>query len=718
MNPPEAMMLVSCRCMTKKSNCFKRGGKTTNEQSKLSEQNKNTMAASRNGLISGFWAAAMVIGAFAIGLQQMSSDRGIVDDATALCKSVLAFIMDVSTTTWMWIAFYAIFITAVLLGGFYSWVHGKIVASRPHTRPCPETTVAPCMLLSATKLSAAFEAGTLSSVYVTECYIRHIQRINPFLNALVYELYDEAREQARAADAKWAAWRKNARASAKPHWLTGVPCTIKECIHVKGCPNTSGHPRRKHIVSASDSATVARLRAAGCVFLGLTNVSELCMWMEANNKVYGITCNPYDTRRLVGGSSGGEGAAVAACFSAFGLGSDVGGSIRMPAFFNGVYGYKASAHLIPNRGQHPGARAKINHLLTTGPLCRFAEDLLPLSKALAEGGFLEDAHAFTPCPPLPATIHANLHNVSTVRNHQQHNNAVTSASRVAVPPKKKLRVFAITDFGLLLVPVAESQKQAVLRVAAHLEQRYDADVIILNIRDPSQNRPVPGKEQVPKDWNLFKLTLPMWTAHMTHDKNERSFIDFMSEGSMEGPIEPYGELLKWIFGKSAHTAMSVGLCVIEKTDEIFNSNARRDEQLRIGFQFREALQRELGDDAIIICPTYPFPAPKHHEPTWMPFQWQYTAAFNISQSPAINLPVWDNVPCGSTSPSYEAARAAGLPADHYLPKGVQVVSGWGNDGLALSVATILERDGVCGYRYPSWISAPEGVSLSPYSVAV
>ncbi|CUG93264.1 amidase-like protein, putative [Bodo saltans] len=438
------------------------------------------------------------------------------------------------------------------------------------------------------------------------------------------------------------------------------------------------------------------------------------MWMEANNKVYGITCNPYDTRRLVGGSSGGEGAATAACFAAFGLGSDVGGSIRMPAFFNGVYGYKASAHLIPNRGQHPGARGQINHLLTTGPLCRFAEDLLPVARVIAEGGFLEDPVAYAPCPPLPLKVHTNLSDITSIRKHHQGIPSSSPLGNVSAP-KKKLRVFAITDFGLFLVPVAAAEKKAVLHVAAHLEHRYGAEVTVLNLRDPKENRPLPSVEQLPEGWDLFKMVLPMWTAHMTHDKEERTFIDFMSEGRLEHePLEPYREFIKWIFGRSAHTAMSVGLCVIEKTDELFNMEGLRAKQLAMGYRFRDAIQRELGDDAIIVCPTYPIPAPKHHEPTWKPFQWLYTAAFNVSQSPSVNVPVWDDVACGSAAPSYEAARMAGLPADHYIPKGVQIVSGWGNDALALSVAAMLDRDGVCGFRYPSWVSAPDGMSLSPH----
>ena len=105
----------------------------------------------------------------------------------------------------------------------------------------------------------------------------------------------------------------------------GVPCTIKECIAFTGMPQTAGIVARKGVVSQRDAVTVARLRAAGAIPLGVTNLSECGMWMESNNYVYGRTNNPYDTRCIAGGSSGGEAAIVGAGASPFGLGGDVGG---------------------------------------------------------------------------------------------------------------------------------------------------------------------------------------------------------------------------------------------------------------------------------------------------------------------------------------------------------------------------------------------------------
>jgi fatty acid amide hydrolase 2 len=128
---------------------------------------------------------------------------------------------------------------------------------------------------------------------------------------------------------------------------------------------------------------VARLRAAGAIPLGVTNVSELCMWMESINKVYGRSNNPYDPARTVGGSSGGEGAVIGAGGSPFGLGADIGGSIRMPAFFNGVFGHKPTGHLVDNGGQYPLPADPAMGYIVTGPLARRAEDLAPLVSVLA-----------------------------------------------------------------------------------------------------------------------------------------------------------------------------------------------------------------------------------------------------------------------------------------------------------------------------------------------
>ncbi len=233
---------------------------------------------------------------------------------------------------------------------------------------------------SATALAAAIRNGQCSSAAVVDAHIDHIQKVNPRLNAVVFERFELARQEARLADQRIA--------SAPPGQtlppLLGVPCTIKENFELEGTPQTSGLVARKGLINTTDAPSVARLRAAGAIVLGVTNCSELCMWMESNNRVYGRSNNPYNPAHIVGGSSGGEGAIIGAGGSPFGLGADVGGSIRMPAFFNGVFGHKPSPGIVPNAGQIPLPEGAIDRYCVTGPLARRAEDLMPLLRILSD----------------------------------------------------------------------------------------------------------------------------------------------------------------------------------------------------------------------------------------------------------------------------------------------------------------------------------------------
>ncbi|MFW5740001.1 MAG: amidase, partial [Myxococcota bacterium] len=236
----------------------------------------------------------------------------------------------------------------------------------------------PLLTLSATRLARMIRTRAVSSREVVDAHIRHVEAVNPALNAMVADRFEQAREEARAADERVA---REDPSELPP--LFGVPCSIKEAFALEGMPNTAGLVSRVGSRATTDATAVRRLRAAGAIPLGVTNVSELCMWMESDNRVYGRTRNPYDLGCTAGGSSGGEGAIIAAGGTPFGLGSDVGGSIRMPAFFNGIFGHKPTGGLIPNTGQFPIAHNEARRYLTTGPLCRRAEDLYPLVQILA-----------------------------------------------------------------------------------------------------------------------------------------------------------------------------------------------------------------------------------------------------------------------------------------------------------------------------------------------
>jgi fatty acid amide hydrolase 2 len=232
---------------------------------------------------------------------------------------------------------------------------------------------------SAVRLAAEIRRGGLSSRDVVEAHIEVLERWNPRINAVVIERYDDARRAAEEADAAVAA---AADPSALPP-LLGVPFTIKESIAVAGSVSCAGVVACRDRISERTATIAERVIDAGAIPLGFTNLSEMTLWVETENRVYGRTNNPYDTARTAGGSSGGEGAAIATGGSPFGLASDLGGSIRLPSFFCGVFGHKPTPGLVPMTGLYPEATGETARLGVCGPMARRAEDLGPLLAIMA-----------------------------------------------------------------------------------------------------------------------------------------------------------------------------------------------------------------------------------------------------------------------------------------------------------------------------------------------
>jgi fatty acid amide hydrolase 2 len=263
----------------------------------------------------------------------------------------------------------------------------------------PGAEPAPVTERSALSLARAIRARELSAREVVEAHIERTIRWAPHINAVIAERFDAARAEADAADAAIGA---AGPADPLPP-LLGVPCTVKESIAVEGMPNAAGVlARRDHRATASAPA-VQHLAKAGAIVIGVTNTSELTLWIESDNPLYGRSSTPYDPGRTAGGSSGGEGAAVGSGGSAFGLGSDIAGSIRIPALFCGVFGHKPSAGLVPTGGMWPPADGDSERMLGVGPLTRRAEDLMPLLEILSAGAAVGDP-AMVSLEGLPVTV--------------------------------------------------------------------------------------------------------------------------------------------------------------------------------------------------------------------------------------------------------------------------------------------------------------------------
>jgi amidase len=283
---------------------------------------------------------------------------------------------------------------------------------------------------SATQLAEMIRGKQVSPTEVLDAYIRRIEDVNPRLNALVTLSLEQAREAAAASETRIA---KGEPVGA----LEGVPVSIKDTIETAGIRTVSGTRLRENHVPAVDAPVVARLKRAGALVVGKTNVPECAMDLRSENPVFGRTSNPFNLTRVPGGSSGGEAASIASGCSAAGVGSDMGGSIRVPAHFCGIAGLKPTPGRVPGSGHFPGAAFGPFALGTSlGPMARRVEDLGLLLGVLA---------GFDPADPMSAPF--------GLRDYRKEK-------------LQGLRVMFYTDDGVS--PVTTATKEAVRRAAAAL----------------------------------------------------------------------------------------------------------------------------------------------------------------------------------------------------------------------------------------------------------
>ncbi len=231
------------------------------------------------------------------------------------------------------------------------------------------------VLESAVRQLELLKSGAISAAELAEAHIRQIERLNPKLNALVDFDAEQVRMRARMHDA-WRGHRER-----RP--LFGLPVTVKSSIATRGLKCEIGSLLHKGEIPAHDALAVARLRAAGALILGTTNCPEFLMAYETDNLLHGQTRNPWDLERTPGGSSGGESAAIAAGMSAAGLGSDSGGSVRVPAHFTGICSLKPTPGRIPGRGHLPPCVGPFQILGAIGLMARTIADVTLLFRMLS-----------------------------------------------------------------------------------------------------------------------------------------------------------------------------------------------------------------------------------------------------------------------------------------------------------------------------------------------
>jgi fatty acid amide hydrolase len=512
---------------------------------------------------------------------------------------------------------------------------------------------------SATALARQIAAGELSAVEVVKAHLRRIEDVNPRLNALIVPLFDQARADAQAADA--------ARDRGEPLGpLHGVPVTIKEMFDVTGTPSTLGIPAWADRRATADAPLVARLRKAGAIVLGKSNVPQLGMLFETDNPLYGRTNNPWDPARAPGGSSGGEAALVAARASPLGLGSDGGGSIRQPSHCCGLNGLKPTAGRLTMRG-HVGLPNWARGWVQPGPLARCVADLTLALKVLAAPGQEAFDSEIAPAP-------------------------LGDPAAVALGG---LRVGMYTDDGFF--PAAPALRRAVREAADALRER---GVQVEEFRPPD----------VWEAWDLyFRLFSADGLRFMRHCLG-KGLRDWRIQKVLTGARLPRATRpsLAWLFQRMGRPYEAVFLrCVSARPLSVGVYWRLLDEQTAYRDRFLRAL--DAGGFDALLCPPSGLPA-LTHGCYFGGVAGSYTLLYNLLGMPA------GVVAATRVRPGEESDRSAGKdPVSQAvreverdsagLPVGVQVAARHWREDVVLAVMAALEDH---FRRQPDYPARPPG----------
>ncbi|XP_058812822.1 fatty-acid amide hydrolase 2-like isoform X2 [Topomyia yanbarensis] len=371
----------------------------------------------------------------------------------------------------------------------------------------------------------------------------------------------------------------------KTYPLLGVPFTVKESCSLKGALLTGGSLPRQGLRASSDGEAVAHLRAAGCIPLLVSNTPEYCLSWESYNHITGRSLNPYDNRRTAGGSSGGEGALIAAGASLFGVGSDVAGSIRVPALFNGIFGHKPTAGVISIDGHFPtSSDEKFANFLTVGPMCRYAKDLPTLLHIMAG----PRAYKLR----LDETVYTN-----DIRIHYMED----------------------VGFNVGFIPVDDEIKIAMYRAVQYFKGH--------------------GLQTERAEFDHMNECLEMALCTLQSLEDVPSIFE-----NRENPKEKHSLLLelgKAMIGKSRFTLAGIMFYILFNTKHLF-SPKEQQLYLQMAQDLKKQMIDTLGTDGVLFLPTYPKAAIRHYESFGHITGVTYTMLFNALGFPGTHVPLGFN----------------------------------------------------------------------------
>ncbi|MFN9066740.1 MAG: amidase [Bdellovibrionales bacterium] len=438
---------------------------------------------------------------------------------------------------------------------------------------------------SARKMSELVRTQQISPVELVEKSLQRLELINPSLNARAEDLSQQALTTARDLENKIF----SAPEKYKNFPLLGVPVTVKEMFAMKGCLRTAGSLNYKNEVMDFDSTLVTRLKSAGAIPICTTNVPELGLWFETENILYGRTRNPYDLKRTSGGSTGGDAALIASLVTPLGLGSDIGGSVRIPAAFCGVYGHKPTWRRLPKTGHFPSTLESIqkvtketDSITTMGFLTREVEDLTLL--------------------------------METLSGPDQWDPTVES-------DWKTKKGFAL-DPQVNKIFVMESPK---MKLCAQSDQEVSAAV-----KTAAESFRTKGFEVHYLESNLFVDAFEIWSA-VTGATQGLPFYDKLTRGQS---ISLFKELSRHLIGHPRYTFPALITCVLD----LFKKPEAQIRGLEKAQSLHKKIEDLLGENNFLLMPVHPRVAPRHAMAYFRPFDFCMTGFLNPFGIPATSIP--------------------------------------------------------------------------------
>ncbi|XP_011875142.1 PREDICTED: fatty-acid amide hydrolase 2 [Vollenhovia emeryi] len=430
------------------------------------------------------------------------------------------------------------------------------------------------LLESAVSLAEKIRTKKVSSEEIVTAYIERCKEVNDLLNAIVESRYSDAIEEAKAVDATIEKCVDLEKIRITQPFL-GVPFTTKESNRVKGFVHSMGLPCRRTHRAEEDATAVRFLKEAGGIIIATTNVPELNLWSESRNNLYGQTNNPYNTTRTVGGSSGGEGAIVSASGSPLSITSDIGGSTRMPAFYNGLFGHKPSEGLTPMVGIGLRENDYPDTMAAVGPLCRKTEDLIPLLKVLVGP------------------------NVTKLKLDEPVN-------------LKDLKVFYQENPGdLRMSKVNGNMRATLIKAVQHFKELTGSATKIK----------IPGSE----------YSLKLWRYCMCCE----NFNFKLNITGKKYVASASGEIYNLLTGNSQLTLAAI----MKLMDEDFLPRENAEWGKSTLATAKQFLAEKLGDDGVLFYPSAPCPASYHYSAYLRPYNFAYWGLFNVLRFPVCQVPL-------------------------------------------------------------------------------